>query len=46
MKRFGAAKDVETRLSVQYEQWRAPVYRPGSNTDVTVDGALTWYPRM
>ncbi len=44
VKRFGAAKDVETRLSVQYEQWRAPVYRPGLNTDVTVDGALTWYP--
>ncbi len=44
-KRFGAERDVEAHIAVQYEQWRAPVYRPGINTDTEVEGSLKWYPR-
>ncbi len=36
--------DVELKGWVQYEQWKAPIYRPGSNTDVGVAGQITWYP--
>ncbi len=45
VKRLGPERDVEAHLWVQYEQWRAPVYRPGLNTDTTVAGSLKWYPK-
>jgi Capsule assembly protein Wzi len=43
VKRLG--KDVEFDAWVQYERWKAPVYRPGVNTDTAAAGQITWYPR-
>ena len=45
-KRLGASRDIEASASVQYEAWKAPIYRPGAQSDTTVAGALTWYPHM
>jgi ABC-type cobalt transport system substrate-binding protein len=42
VKTFG--NDVEFHLAAQYEGWKAPIYRPGSNTDTAVWGGFTWYP--
>ncbi len=39
-------ENLEVRGWVQYEEWKAPIYRPGSNTDVSVSGQLTWYPHI
>ncbi len=41
VKRLGT--DVEVKGWVQYEQWKAPLYSPGTHTDVGVAGQLTWY---
>ncbi len=46
VKRFGPERNVEARFRVQYERWRAPIYRTGLHTDVALDGGLTWYPHM
>ncbi len=45
VKRFGPDKQVEAHALDQYERWKAPIYRPGLNTDTTVQGSLTWYPQ-
>ncbi len=45
VKRLGAERDVEAHVWAQYERWKAPVYRPGANSDTTVAGELTWFPR-
>ncbi len=37
-------KDVLLDAAGQYEGWKAPVYKPGLNTDVSIWGGLTWYP--
>ncbi len=42
VKRLGP--DIELKASLQYEQWKAPIYRSGANSDVSVIGQLTWYP--
>ncbi len=49
-KKFG--EDYELHVAGQYEAWKAPVYgitspnvSPGLNTDVSVWGEFTWYPR-
>jgi hypothetical protein len=42
VKRLG--KDVELHGWIQYEMWRAPVYRPGVNGDTAAVGQITWYP--
>ena len=42
VKRLGP--DVELHAAGQYEAWKAPVYRPGKNTDTSVWGEVTWYP--
>jgi hypothetical protein len=44
VKRFG--RDVQLNAWVQYEGWKAPVYKDGlqKNTSVAVD--LTWYPKL
>ncbi len=42
VKRLGP--DVQLDASVQYESWKAPVYKPGQNTDVSIWGGITWYP--
>ncbi len=44
VKRFGAEKDIAVHAWVQYEAWKAPVYRPGAQSDTTVAGEIVWYP--
>ena len=36
--------DVELHAAVQYEAWKAPIYKPGSNSDISIWGQVTWYP--
>lgn len=38
------SKDVELHTWIQYERWKAPVYRPGLNEDIGAAGQITWYP--
>jgi hypothetical protein len=44
VKRFG--KDVELNAWVQYEGWKAPIYKPGLQKDTSVAVQLTWYPKL
>ena len=37
---------LELNAWLQYERWKAPVYKPGSQSDVTTSVQLTWYPHM
>lgn len=41
-KRF--AKQLEVRGWVQYESWKAPIYKTGSQSDTAVAAQFTWYP--
>jgi hypothetical protein len=43
-KRFGP--NIEARVSVQYEGWKAPIYLPGKQSDTTVAAQFTWYPQQ
>lgn len=43
-KQFGAEKQIRGHVWAQYEQWKAPIYRPGSQSDTTVEGEVTWWP--
>jgi hypothetical protein len=38
-------KDIEIRGSVQYESWKAPIYKPGAQSDTTAAVQITWFPR-
>jgi hypothetical protein len=38
-------KDIEIRGSVQYEGWKAPIYKPGAQSDTTVAAQITWFSR-
>jgi hypothetical protein len=31
---------------VQYEGWKAPIYKDGLQKDTSVAGELTWYPKL
>jgi hypothetical protein len=42
-KRF--MKDIEVQGWVQYEGWKAPIYKTGAQVDTTVAAQITWYPR-
>jgi hypothetical protein len=42
VKTFG--EDVEFHVAAQYEGWKAPIYRAGSNSDTAVWGGITWFP--
>lgn len=42
-KRF--MRDFEARGWVQYERWVAPVYKPGSQHDTTIQAQITWFPK-
>jgi hypothetical protein len=42
VKRLGP--EVELKAGVQYEHWKAPVYKSGGQSDVTTDFQITWYP--
>ena len=37
--------DVELNAWVQYERWKAPVYKTGGQNDVTTSVQITWYPK-
>ena len=37
-------KHVEMQGWIQYEGWKAPVYKPGKRTDVSASAQITWYP--
>lgn len=41
-KRIG--RDFEARGWVQYENWKAPLYKPSQQSDTTVAVQFTWYP--
>jgi hypothetical protein len=41
IKRFH--EDIELRGWLQYEEWKAPIYKIGSNSNVSVAGQFTWY---
>lgn len=38
--------DVELNAWVQYERWKAPVYKTGGQSDVTTNVQVTWYPEL
>jgi len=38
-------KEIEIRGSVQYEQWKAPVYQSGVQSDTVGSFQVTWFPR-
>ena len=38
-------KDFEVRGWIQYEQWKAPVYKPGGQRDTSVAVQMTWFPK-
>jgi hypothetical protein len=44
VKRLG--KDVELNAWVQYEGWKAPIYKPGLQKDTSVAVQFTWYPQL
>ena len=44
VKRLG--KDIELNAWVQYEGWKAPVYKPGLQQNTSTAVQLTWYPKL
>jgi len=44
VKRLG--KDIELNAWVQYEAWKAPVYKPGLQKNTSTAVQLTWYPKL
>ena len=44
VKRFGGS--VEMKSWVQYEGWKAPIYKPGLQKNVTTAVQFTWYPQL
>jgi Capsule assembly protein Wzi len=44
VKRLG--REVELNAWVQYEGWKAPIYKPGLQKDTSVAMQLTWYPKL
>lgn len=43
VKRIG--HDIEVKGLVQYESWKAPIYKTGSQSDTTAAAQITWYPK-
>jgi capsule assembly protein Wzi len=41
VKRIG--KQIELRGWVQQEEWKAPIYKPGRQSNTMVSGQITWY---
>ena len=37
-------KDLELRGFLQYERWKAPVYKPGLQNDTAATVQMTWFP--
>lgn len=44
VKRLG--QDLELNGWVQYEQWKAPIYKPGLQKDTTAEVQFTWFPKL
>jgi hypothetical protein len=44
VKRLG--RSVQIDGSVQYERWKAPIYRAGQQNDTVVAMQLTWFPKL
>jgi hypothetical protein len=44
VKRFGP--DLEMNAWVQYEGWKAPIYKPGLQKNTTAAVQLTWFPKL
>lgn len=44
VKRLG--HDLELNAWVQYEGWKAPVYKPGLQKDTVVAAQFTWFPKL
>jgi hypothetical protein len=44
VKRLG--RDIQVDGSLQYERWKAPIYRTGQQNDATVTVQLTWFPNL
>ena len=44
VKRLG--RDVQVDGSVQYERWKAPIYRLGQQNDTAVAVQFTWFPKL
>ncbi len=44
VKRIG--RDIELQGSLQYEQWKAPIYRLGQQQDTVVALQATWFPKL
>lgn len=44
VKRLG--KETELNAWVQYEGWKAPIYKPGLQKNTSVAVQLTWYPKL
>lgn len=40
------AKDIEVKGLVQYESWKAPIYKTGARSDTTAAAQITWYPKQ
>jgi hypothetical protein len=38
--------DLELNAWLQYERWKAPVYKPGAQSDVTTNVQITWHPEL
>ncbi len=43
VKRIG--HDLEVKGVVQYESWKAPIYKAGAQSDTTAAAQITWYPK-
>jgi hypothetical protein len=44
VKRIG--HDIEVKGMVQYESWKAPIYKTGAQSDTTAAAQITWYPKQ
>ncbi len=44
VKRLG--RDLELNAWVQYEGWKAPVYKSGLQKDTVIAAQFTWYPKL
>jgi hypothetical protein len=42
-KRF--LKDIEVHGWVQHEEWKAPIYKTGQQSDTVIAAQITWYPK-
>jgi hypothetical protein len=38
-------KDIEIRGSLQYENWKAPIYQTGAQSNAVGTFQVTWFPR-